>query len=71
MSHLGWRLFKVLGHKRKKEFWAYVGDNYITKWKINYIYILVPGFPADGLTWKVLFDRIREVAVLTAIIVDE
>ena len=39
--------------------------------KKNYVYVPVPGFPADGLTSKVLFDRIREVIVLTGIITDE
>ena len=43
----------------------------ITKGEINRVYISVPGFPADGLTSKVLFDRIREVAGLIGIIADE
>ena len=71
MSHLGWRPCKSLGHRRAKEFWSHVGDNSITKWKINCVYIPVLGFPADGLTSKVLLDRIREIAVLTGIITDE
>ena len=71
MSHLGWCLFKALGHRHAKELWTHIGDNYITKYKINYIYVPVLGFPADGLTSKVLFDRIREVTVLIRIITDE
>ena len=71
MSHLGWCPFKALGHRRAKELWIYIGDNCITKYKMNYIYVPVLGFPADGLTSKVLFDRIREVTVLTRIITDE
>ena len=70
-DHLGWCPFKALGHRRAKDFWAHIGDNYITKWKMNYVYVPIPGFPADGLTSKVLFDRIREVIVLTGIITDE
>ena len=58
MSYLGWRPFKALSQKRAKG-------------KINRVYISVPGFPADGLTSKVLFDRIREVAGLIGIIADE
>ena len=64
MSHLGWRPFKALGHKRAKEFWAHIGDNCLTKWKINRIYIFIPGFPIDGLTSKVFFDYIRKIAFL-------
>ena len=56
----------------QKNFGLKFGDNYITKWKKkNYVYVPVPGFPADGLTSKVLFDRIREVTVLTGIITDK
>jgi len=71
MSHLGWRPFKALGYRRAKELWAHIGDNGITKWKMNYVYVPVPGFPPDGLTSKVLFDRIRENTVLTGNITDE
>ena len=71
MSHLGWCPFKALGHRRAEELWTHIGNNYITKWKKNYVYVPVPGFPADGLISKVLFDRIREVTVLTGIITDE
>ena len=70
MSHLGCP-FKALGHRHAKKFWLHIGDNYITKYKMNYIYVLVPGIPVDGLTSKVLFDRIREVTVLTRIITDK
>ena len=71
MSHLGWCLFKGLGHRHTKELWTHIADNYITKWKINYVYVPVPGFPADGLTSKVFFDRIREITVLIGIIMNE
>ena len=60
-----------MGHRRAKEFWSHVGDNSITKWKINCVYIPIPGFPADALISKVLLDRIREIAILTGIITDK
>ena len=71
MSHLGWCPSKALGHRYTKEFGADINNNYITIWKINYIYIPVPDFPADGLISKILFDYIREVAILIGIITDE
>ena len=71
LNHLGWRPFKALGLRRAKELWAAIGDNSITKWKMNYVYVPVPGFPADGLTSKVLLDRIREVTVLIGVITDK
>ena len=36
-----------------------------------YSWIPVPGFFADNLISKVIFNRIREVATLTGIITDE
>ena len=71
MSPLGCRPFRALDHKHAKEFWAYLGDNSITKAKINRVYISVLDFPVDGLIPKVLFDRIREVAGLIGIITDK
>lgn len=71
MSPLGCRPFRALDHKHTKEFWAYLGDNSITKTKINRVYISVLGFPVNGLIPKVLFDRIREVAGLIGIITDK
>ncbi|MCV6628508.1 MAG: hypothetical protein OIF50_01470 [Flavobacteriaceae bacterium] len=71
MSHLGWCPFKALGYKRAKEFWANVGNNCITKWKMNRVYNPVSGFPSDGLKSKLLLDRIRELAVLTGVITDK
>ena len=71
MDHLGWCPSKALGHRYTKEFWADINDNYITIWKINHIYISVSDFPADGLISRILFDYIREVAILTGIITDE
>ena len=38
---------------------------------MNYIYVPVPGFPVDGLTSKVLFDRIGEITILIGIIMDK
>ena len=55
MSHLGWPPFKSFGHKGTMKFWSHIGDNCITKWKINCVYIPVPGFSADGLTSKIYF----------------
>lgn len=37
MSHLGWHPFKALGHKHTKEFWTYIADNYLIKFK-SYLY---------------------------------
>ena len=56
--------FQSFGSQTCKKNWIYNIDNCITKWKMNPIYILVPDFPADGLTPKVLFNRIREIAIL-------
>ena len=55
MSYFGWPLFKFLGYKGIIKFWSYIDDNCITKWKINCVYISVPGFSADGLTSKIYF----------------
>ena len=52
IGHLGWRPFNVLGYRHTKEFWAYVGDNIIFKWKL---YIPVPDFPLDGLGHRKYF----------------
>lgn len=71
MSYLGWRPLKALGHKRAKEFWTHIGDNCIFKGKINPIYIFVSGFPANNLISKILFDHIREIAVLIGFIADK
>ena len=71
MSHLGspW-MVSFQSHRCTKDFSTDINDNYITIWKINYIYIPVPDFPADDLISKILFDYIREVAILTGIITD-
>ena len=71
MAFLGWFLSKALGHRRTKELWADINKNYIITWKANYIYILVPDFPVNGLISKILFDYIREVAISIGIITDE
>ena len=55
MSYLGWPLFKSLDYRDTIKFWSYIDDNCITKWKINCVYIPVPGFSADGLTSKIYF----------------
>ena len=68
VSHLGWRPFRALGHRGAKEFWSHVGNNSIAKWRMNRIYIPVPGFLANGFTAKVLLDGIREVSALTGTI---
>ena len=71
MSYLGWCLSKALGYKRTKEFWADINENYIIICKIKHIYISVSDFPANDLISKILFDRIRESAILTGIITDK
>ena len=71
MNHLGWRPFKALGHKRAMKFWTHIGDNCITKWKMNRIYTPEPGFLANDLTSKVLLVRIKEVAILKGILTDK